>query len=54
MIIFDDGKLIEICDILMGELWLCFGQSNMEMFMKGFKNQLVENSNIDVMNSCNL
>ena len=37
-ITFDDGKLTEIRDILMGELWLCSGQSNMEMPMKGFKN----------------
>lgn len=50
---FDDGKLTEIRDILMGELWLCSGQSNMEMPMKGFKNQPVENSNTDVMNSRN-
>ena len=52
-ITFDDGKLTEIRDILMGELWLCSGQSNMEMPMKGFKNQPVENSNTDVMNSRN-
>lgn len=52
-ITFDDGKLTEIRDILVGELWLCSGQSNMEMPMKGFKNQPVENANADVMDSRN-
>ena len=45
-ITFVDGKLTEIRDILMGELWLCSGQSNMEMPMKGFKNQPVENKGV--------
>lgn len=50
---FDDGKQTEIRDVLIGELWLCSGQSNMEMPMKGFKNQPVDNANTDVMNSRN-
>jgi len=40
-------------DILIGEVWLCSGQSNMEMPMKGFKNQPVENSNMDILKSTN-
>lgn len=40
-------------DILIGEVWLCSGQSNMEMPMKGFKNQPVENSNMDILRSAN-
>lgn len=37
----------------MGELWICSGQSNMEMPMKGFKNQPVEDANMDVLRSRN-
>ena len=48
-----DGKPITLKDILMGELWLCSGQSNMEMPMKGFKNQPVEGSNMDILKSTN-
>ena len=53
VITFNDGKSTEIRDIWMGELWVCSGQSNMEMPMKGFKNQPVENANADVMKSKN-
>jgi len=48
-----DGKPFTLKDILMGELWLCSGQSNMEMPMKGFKNQPVEGSNMDILKSTN-
>jgi sialate O-acetylesterase len=48
-----DGKPLTLKDILIGELWLCSGQSNMEMPMKGFKNQPVEGSNIDILKSTN-
>ena len=40
-------------NILVGEVWLCSGQSNMEMPMKGFKNQSVEGSNKDILKSKN-
>ena len=52
-ITFDDGERTRIKDILMGELWICSGQSNMEMPMKGFKNQPVEDANMDVLRSRN-
>ena len=52
-ITFSDGKVIMLKNILLGEVWLCSGQSNMEMPMKGFKNQPVENSNFDILNSEN-
>ena len=42
-ITISDGKTITLKNILLGELWFCSGQSNMEMPMKGFKNQPVEN-----------
>ncbi|MDD4968827.1 MAG: sialate O-acetylesterase [Paludibacter sp.] len=48
-----DGKPFTVKDILIGELWLCSGQSNMEMPMKGFKNQPVEGANMDILKSTN-
>ncbi len=50
-ITFDDGEKTAIHDILIGEVWICSGQSNMEMTMKGFKGQPVENAIADVMHS---
>ncbi len=41
---FDDGQRTTLSNVLIGEVWLCSGQSNMEMPMKGFKNQPVDNS----------
>lgn len=48
-----DEDSVTLHDILIGEVWLCSGQSNMEMPMKGFKNQPVENSNMDILKSGN-
>lgn len=50
-ITFSDGEKTELKNILMGELWICSGQSNMEMPMKGFKNQPVENAVEDILHS---
>ena len=36
-----DGKSLKLKNVLIGEVWVCSGQSNMEMPMKGFKNQPV-------------
>ncbi|HEX7366211.1 MAG TPA: sialate O-acetylesterase [Pelobium sp.] len=36
-----DGKNLKLKNVLIGEVWLCSGQSNMEMPMKGYKNQPV-------------
>ena len=41
-IVVNDGKQLRLRDVLIGEVWLCAGQSNMEMPMKGFKGQPVE------------
>lgn len=41
-IVFNDGDRTVIDNILIGEVWLCSGQSNMEMPMKGFQTQPVE------------
>jgi sialate O-acetylesterase len=37
-----DGKPLVLKNVLIGEVWICSGQSNMEMPMKGFFNQPVE------------
>lgn len=50
---FSDGQTKTLKNILIGELWVCSGQSNMEMPMKGFKNQPVEGANIDALKSGN-
>lgn len=39
-----DGDKTTLSDVLVGDVWLCSGQSNMEMPMKGFKAQPVEGS----------
>ena len=40
-----EGKTITLSNVLIGEVWVCSGQSNMEMPMKGFMNQPVLGSN---------
>ena len=35
-ITFDDGEKLTISNVLAGEVWVCAGQSNMEMPVKGF------------------
>lgn len=52
-ITISDGQFLTMKNILIGELWICSGQSNMEMPMKGFKNQPITNSNMDVLRSKN-
>jgi len=48
-----DGEPVTIKNILIGEVWLCSGQSNMEMPMKGFKDQPIIGSNDAIFNSTN-
>ncbi|MFB6343753.1 sialate O-acetylesterase [Saccharicrinis sp. FJH62] len=48
-----DGTEVVLHDIMIGEVWLCSGQSNMEMPMKGFPGQPVEGSNMDILKSKN-
>lgn len=40
-------------DVLVGEVWICSGQSNMEMPMKGNKGQPINGSNLAILNSAN-
>jgi sialate O-acetylesterase len=44
-ITFNDGSKLILDDILIGEVWLCSGQSNMEMPVKGYPNQPILNAN---------
>ncbi|MDR0844353.1 MAG: sialate O-acetylesterase [Tannerella sp.] len=37
-----DGKPVVLKNVLIGEVWVCSGQSNMEMPMKGFGGQPIE------------
>ena len=41
-ITFDDGTPTQVRNILIGEVWLCSGQSNMSMPMNGFSGQPIE------------
>lgn len=38
-ITFNDGDKVTLKNVLIGEVWICSGQSNMEMPMKGFHGQ---------------
>ena len=48
-----DGKAIKLSNVLIGEVWICGGQSNMEMPMKGFKGQPILGSNDAILKSKN-
>jgi len=51
-ITFDDGDgAVTIQNVLAGEVWVCAGQSNMEMPVKGFGNCPVLNYNQEVLNA---
>ena len=43
-IIFSDGEELIINNILIGEVWFCSGQSNMEMPLCGFQSQPINDS----------
>lgn len=42
-LVFDDGEQTTVNDVLVGEVWLASGQSNMEMPLKGFTGCCVRN-----------
>lgn len=48
-----DGETLVLEDVMLGEVWLCAGQSNMEMPMEGFRSQPVEGGNLAVLKSAN-
>ena len=43
-ITISDGIRVTLSDILIGEVWICSGQSNMEMTMKGNMGQPIDHS----------
>ncbi len=47
------SRTLTLKDVLLGEVWLCSGQSNMEMPLSGFSNQPVMESNSLILNSFN-
>ena len=48
-IAFKDGDELKLVHIMIGEVWICSGQSNMEMQMKGFKQQPVEGTTEELL-----
>jgi sialate O-acetylesterase len=52
-ITISDGQPVVLRNVLIGEVWLCTGQSNMEMPMKGFKDQPILGSNDMIYNAAN-
>src|SRR5690606_2631838 len=43
------NQRINVQNVLIGEVWLCSGQSNMEMPLKGFPGQPVEGGNESII-----
>jgi sialate O-acetylesterase len=52
-ITISDGKPLTLNNVLIGEVWICSGQSNMEMPVKGFKGQPIIGSNDAILKSKN-
>jgi len=52
-ITFSDGEKLTLHDVLIGEVWFCSGQSNMEMPVKGTITMPVLNSNNVIATSAN-
>jgi Domain of unknown function (DUF303). len=49
MVILSGKQAVKLDDILLGEVWVCAGQSNMEMPISGFGFQIVEGAREAVM-----
>lgn len=52
-ITISDGSELVLTDVLIGEVWICSGQSNMQMPMRGYINQPILGSNEAVATSAN-
>ncbi len=52
-IMISDGSPVTIHNVLIGEVWFCSGQSNMEMPVKGYRDQPIKGSNDAIFNSTN-
>ncbi len=49
-ITFSDGKITTLSNILIGEVWFCSGQSNMEMTLNGYKDQPIDKAEETIKN----
>lgn len=54
VITIKDKETTTLNNVMLGEVWFCSGQSNMEMPMRGFKNQPVLNSNDILLDADNI
>jgi sialate O-acetylesterase len=52
-ITISEGNSLTLKNVMIGEVWICAGQSNMEMPMKGFRGQPVIGSNDAILTSKN-
>ena len=52
-ITISDGETLKLNNVLIGEVWVCSGQSNMYMTMNGYRNQPVLGSNEVIATSTN-
>jgi len=52
-IVISDGKTLKLNNVLIGEVWVCSGQSNMQMIMNGYQNQPILGSNEAIATSTN-
>jgi sialate O-acetylesterase len=52
-LIISDGQILTLENVLIGEVWVCSGQSNMQMPMKGFNNQPIIGSLDAILESLN-
>jgi sialate O-acetylesterase len=52
-ITISDGKTLTLNNVLIGEVWICSGQSNMQMTMTGYFNQPVIGANEAIATSTN-
>jgi sialate O-acetylesterase len=48
-----DGQPLLLKNVMIGEVWICSGQSNMQMTMRGYRNQPVTGSNEAITGSAN-
>lgn len=52
-IMIEGSNKIKLKDVYIGEVWLCSGQSNMEMPIKGYHNQPINGSQETILNGNN-
>lgn len=52
-LVIKGNKEVTLKNVLIGEVWFCSGQSNMEMPVKGYSNQPIIGSNETILNSAN-